>query len=138
MNLGIYLRQDELTSYIWSRHADGTVEYVSPDGCEYLGVAPRDILDFTRFIHPEDVDIRQRAMEQVKQTDKPHQFRARYLAATGEYHWFTTLLHVQKDSKNNVIRYFGLQWNIDDEKRKEDEMRSRDKVWGSVLKCRRS
>jgi hypothetical protein len=68
MNLGIYLRQDELTSYIWSRHADGTVEYVSPDGCEYLGVAPRDILDFTRFIHPEDVDIRQRAMEQVKQT----------------------------------------------------------------------
>jgi PAS domain S-box-containing protein len=27
-----------------------------------------------------------------------------------------------------------LQWNIDDEKRKEDEMRSRDNVWGSVLK----
>jgi PAS domain-containing protein len=27
-----------------------------------------------------------------------------------------------------------LQWNIDDEKRKEDEMRARDNVWGSVLK----
>jgi PAS domain S-box-containing protein len=73
-------------------------------------------------------------MERVKQTGEPQQFRARYLAATGEYHWFATFLHTQKDSKNNVIRYFGLQWNIDEEKRKEDEMRARDNVWGSVLR----
>jgi PAS domain-containing protein len=125
---------DELTRYVWSRHADGSVEYVSPDGCEYLGVAPRDIQDFTRYIHPEDVDTRQRAMERVKWTGEPQQFRARYLAATGEYHWFATLLHEQKDRNNKVIRYFGLQWNIDDEKRKEDEMRARDDVWGTVLK----
>jgi PAS domain-containing protein len=118
------VRLDELTRYIWSRRADGTLEYVSPDRCEYLGIAPRAIPDFTRFIHPEDVDIRQRAMERVKQTGEPQQFPATYLAATGEYHWLATLLHVQKDSKNNVIRYFGLQWNIDGEKRKEDEMRA--------------
>jgi PAS domain S-box-containing protein len=128
------IRLDELTRYIWSRHADGTLEYVSPDGCEYLGVAPCETPDFTRFIHPEDVDIPQRAMERVKQTGEPQHFRARYLAATGEYHWFATLLHVQKDSEDNIIRYFGLLWNIDDEKRKEDEMRARDNVWGRVLK----
>jgi PAS domain S-box-containing protein len=127
------IRLDELTRYIWSRHADGTLEYVSPDGRDYLGVAPRDEQDFTRFIHPEDVDVRQRAMQRVNQMGEPQQFRARYLAATGEYHWFATLLHAQKDSQNNVIRYFGLQWNIDDEKRREDEMRARDNVWGSVL-----
>ncbi|HEY6851521.1 MAG TPA: PAS domain-containing protein [Terracidiphilus sp.] len=80
------IRLDELSGYIWSRHADGTVEYLSPDGCQYLGIAPRDLTDFTRFVHPEDVDIRQRAMEQVKRTGEPQQFRARYLAATGEYH----------------------------------------------------
>jgi PAS domain-containing protein len=128
------IRLDELTRDIWSRQVDGTVEYLSLDGCEYLGVAPRNIADFTRFIHPEDVDIRQRAMERVKRTGESQQFRARYLAATAEYHWFATLLHVQKDSKNNVIRYFGLQWNIDDEKRKEDEMRARDNLWGASLK----
>ena len=127
-------RLDELTRYIWSRHGDGTLEYLSPDGCEYLGVAPHDVPDTTFFIHPEDVDIRRRAIELVKQTGKPQQFRARYLAATGEYHWFATRLHVQKDEQNNVLRYFGLQWNIDDDKRKEDEMRARDNVWGSVLK----
>ena len=128
------IRLDELSGYIWSRHADGTVEYLSSDGCQYLGIAPRDLTDFTRFVHPEDVDIRQRAMEQVKRTGEPQQFRARYLAATGEYHWFATLLHVQKDSKNNVIRYFGLQRNIDEEKRKEDEMLARDYLWVGVLK----
>jgi PAS domain-containing protein len=75
------IRLDELTKYVWFRHADGTVEYVSPDACEYLGVAPRDIQDFARYIHPEDVETRQRAMERAKRTGEPQQFRARYLAA---------------------------------------------------------
>jgi PAS domain S-box-containing protein len=128
------IRVDQLSKYVWSRNADGTIEYVSPDGCEYLGVSPNDIGDFTRYIHPEDVDFRQSAMNRAKQTGEPQQFRARYLSATGEYHWFSTLLHIQKDSKNRVIRYFGLQWNIDEEKLKEDGMRARDDVWETLLK----
>jgi PAS domain S-box-containing protein len=128
------VRLDELSKYVWSRNVDGTIEYVSPDGCEYLGVSPNDVRDFTRYIHPEDVDFRQRAMDRAKQTGEPQQFRARYLSATGEYHWFVTLLHSQKDSRNNVIRYFGLLWNVDEEKRKEDQMRARDDVWGTLLK----
>jgi PAS domain S-box-containing protein len=73
-------------------------------------------------------------MDRAKQTGEPQQFRARYLSGSGEYHWFSTLLHTQKDSKNRVIRYFGLQRNIDEEKRREDEMRARDDVWGTLLK----
>jgi PAS domain S-box-containing protein len=73
-------------------------------------------------------------MDQVKRTGEPQQFRARYLSATGEYHWFATLLHTQKDSRNVIIRYFGLQWGIDEQKRREDEIRARDDVWGTVLK----
>jgi PAS domain S-box-containing protein len=128
------VRLDELSKYVWSRNVDGTIEYVSPNGCEYLGVSSNDVRDFARYIHPEDVDIRQRAMDRAKQTCEPQQFRARYLSATGDYHWFATLLHTQKDSKSKVIRHFGLLWNVDEEKRKEDEMRARDHVWGTLLK----
>jgi PAS domain S-box-containing protein len=128
------VRLDELSKYVWSRNADGTIEYLSPDGCEYLGVSPNDVVDLTRFIHPEDIDFRRSAMDRAKQTGEPQQFRARYLSTTGEYHWFATLLHTQKDSKSKVIRYFGLQWDIDEEKRKQDEMRARDDVWGTLLK----
>jgi PAS domain S-box-containing protein len=128
------VRLDELSKYVWSRKADGTIEYVSPDGCEYIGVSPSDVGDFTRYIHPEDVDFHRSAMDRAKQTGEPHQFRARYLSGTGEYHWFATLLHTQKDNRSRVIRYFGLQWNVDEEKKKEDEMRARDDVWGTLLK----
>jgi PAS domain S-box-containing protein len=128
------VRPDELSKYVWSRNVDGTIEYVSPDGWEHLGVSPNDVGDFTRYIHPEDVDCLQRAMDRAKQTGEPQQCRARYLSATGEYHWFATLLHTQKDSTSKVIRYFRLLWNIDEEKRKEDEMLARDGVWGTLLK----
>ena len=119
------VRLDELSKYVWSRNADGTMEYLSPDGCEYMGISPNEVGDFARYINPADVDFRHSAMDRAKQTGEPQQFRARYLSTTGEYHWFATLLHTQKDSKSKVIRYYGLQWNIDKEKKKEDEMR----VW---------
>jgi PAS domain-containing protein len=128
------VRLDELSKYVWSRNAEGTIEYVSPDGCEYLGISLNDVGDFTRYIHPEDVDVRQSAMNRAKLTGEPQQFRARYLSGIGEYHWFATLLHSQKDNRNRVIRYFGLQWNIDEEKKREGEMRARDGVWGTLLK----
>src|ERR1700733_10515958 len=128
------VRLDELSKYVWSRNAEGTIEYVSPDGCEYLGISPNDAGDFTRYIHPEDVDARQSAMNRAKQTGEPQQFRARYLSGIGEYHWFATLLHSQKDNRNRAIRYFGLQCNIDEEKKREDEMHARDGVWGTLLK----
>src|SRR6266699_3693214 len=79
------VRLDELSKYVWSRNADGTIEYVSPDGCEYLGISSNDVGDFTRYIHPEDVDFRQSAMNRAKHTGEPQQFRARYLSGTGEY-----------------------------------------------------
>jgi PAS domain-containing protein len=122
------VRLDELSKYVWSRNADGAIEFVSPDGCEYLGVSPRDIQDVTRYIHPEDVDVRQSARNRAKQTGESQRFRARYLSRTGEYRWFATLLHTQRDSRNRVIRYFGLHWNVDEEKKREDEMRARDGV----------
>jgi TonB dependent receptor len=34
---------DELSKYVWSRSVDGTIEYVSPDGYEYLGVSPQSL-----------------------------------------------------------------------------------------------
>ena len=35
------------------------------------------------------------------------------------------LLHSQTDSFHKVVRYLGLQWNIDEHKRKEEEMGAR-------------
>jgi hypothetical protein len=39
------VRLDELSKYVWSRNADGTIEYVSPDGCEYLAISPNHVGD---------------------------------------------------------------------------------------------
>lgn len=123
---------DKLSKYVWSRKADGSLEYVSPASCEYLGVSVEEMQDFSHFIHPEDVEMRRNAMTKADLTAEPQQLRARYRSATGEYQWFATLLHTQRDSHNSVIRYFGLQWNIDEGKRKEEEMRTRDNIWQTV------
>lgn len=125
---------DKLSKYVWSRKADGSLEYVSPASCEYLGVSVEGMQDFSHFIHPEDVEVRRSAMAKAAVTGEPQQLRARYRSATGEYQWFATLLHSQRDSHNSVTRYFGLQWNIDEDTRREEEMRARNNIWEIVLK----
>lgn len=128
------VRLDELSKYVWSRHADGSIEYVSPGGYRYLGISPDYTGNFTGYIHPGDIDVRQSAMNRAKETGEPQLFRARYLARTGQYHWFSTSLHTQRDSRGGLIRYFGLLWDIDEKKRWEDDMRARDDIWGTLLK----
>jgi PAS domain S-box-containing protein len=108
---------DELSKYVWSRTAEGTMEYVSPACCDYLGLSIEEVQDFDGLIHPEDIPVRESAMRRAEATSEPQQFQARYRSAAGEYQWFTTFLHSQRDSSNNVIRYFGLLWNIDEQKR---------------------
>jgi PAS domain S-box-containing protein len=125
---------DELSKYVWSRTAEGTMEYVSPACCEYLGLSIEEMQDFAGLIHPEDIRVRDSAMRRAEATSEPQQFQARYRSADGEYQWFTTLLHTQRDSYNNVVRYFGLLWNINEQKRREEETRARDNVWETVLK----
>nr|WP_187142965.1 PAS domain-containing protein [Terriglobus albidus] len=128
------VRLAELSEYVWSRTSAGDIEYISPAGCEYLGVSMDEMQDFSRFIHPDDISERQDAMKRAQNTGEPQQFHARYRSASGKYCWFATLLHSQRDSKGAVIRYFGLQWNIDAQKRQEEEMRARDDVWKAALK----
>ena len=125
---------DKLSKYVWSRTADGNLEYVSEACCEFVGMSQAEMNDHARVIHPDDVGVRDAAMEQARATGEPQEFQARYRAASGEYQWFATLLHNQRDSRNQVIRYFGLQWNIDQQKRKEQEMRHRDNIWETASK----
>jgi len=125
---------DELSKYVWSRTAEGTMEYVSPACCKYLGLSVEGMQDFAGLIHPEDIRVCESAMRTAEATSEPQQFQARYRSAAGEYQWFTTLLHSQRDSSNSVARYFGLLWNINEQKRREEETRARDKVWETVLK----
>jgi PAS domain S-box-containing protein len=115
------VRLDELSEYVWSRTAEGSMEYVSPAFCEYLGISSKEMQDFTCFIHPEDIRIRENAMDRAKATGDPQQFQARYRSATGQYQWFTTLMRTQRDSRNRVIRFFGVHWNIDERMRREEE-----------------
>ena len=129
-----HVRLDELSKYVWSRSAGGTMEYVSPAYCEYLGLSIEQMQDIAVLIHPEDLPVRESAMKRLETTGESQQFEARYPSAAGDYQWFTTLLHIQRDSSNNVIRFFGLLWNIDEQKRREEETRARDKVWETALK----
>ncbi len=128
------VRLDELSKYVWSRTADGTMEYVSPACCEYLGLTIEEMQDFVALIHPEDIPVRESAMKRVETTGASQQFQARYRSATGEYQWFTTLLHSQRDGSNNVVRYFGLLYKVDEQKLGQEETRTRDNVWETVLK----
>jgi PAS domain S-box-containing protein len=128
------VRLDELSKYAWSGTAEGTMEYVSPAFCDYLGLAIEEVQDFVVLIHPEDIPVRESAMKRVETTGESQPFQARYRSASGEYQWFTTLLHSQRDSSNNVVRYFGLLYNVDQQELRLKDTRTRDNVWETVLK----
>ena len=104
---------EELSDHAWSCTADGTLEHASPPCRAYLGLAPGETCKFMDIVHPGDIRICEHAMERAKATAKSRQFKARYRSASGQYRWFVTLLCSQRDRSDRVIRYIGLQWNME-------------------------
>lgn len=124
---------DKLSKYVWSRTADGRLEYASDPYYEFLGVSREQINNHSCFMHSDDVHLQDEAMERARITAEPQEFQARYRAASGEYQWFTTRLHSQCDRHSQVIRYFGLQWNVDDQVRAQRALETREREAWELL-----
>ena len=123
---------DKLSTYVWSYSVDGRLEYVSEACCEFLGASRNQMDDPGRFMHPDDVVFRDTAMERARATAEPQEFQARYRAASGGYRWFAALLYSQRDAGNRIIRYFGLQWDIDERKKAEEQLRERGELFRKI------
>ncbi|MGC1269453.1 MAG: PAS domain-containing protein, partial [Croceibacterium sp.] len=115
---------DSLPVLAWSAKPDGSADFVNQSWTDYVGASAEQILDwgFLKFYHPDDIP----SMVEIWKRDLAHSDRTslkgRIRGADGNYRWFYFSGRKVTDV-NGVVRWFGVNVDIDDLQRAQDALR---------------
>lgn len=109
---------------VWIARTDGSIEYINSHIHQYRGFAHTDdgSWDWTRLIHPDDLERTQQAWQHVQQQKGTYQIEHRLQCRDGSYRWSQTRAVPSLSTDGQVLRWFGTTTDIDDLKRNEERL----------------
>jgi two-component system CheB/CheR fusion protein len=113
---------------LFTRDANGCIEYVSPRFYELTGLTPNSGgSDWAAAIHPDDCEnVRTRWLDSVR-TKEPFQAKFRLRSAEGGYPWFQVRARPIYDGGNSASKWFGTCSDIDELVRIQDALEEGDR-----------
>ncbi len=118
---------DTFPGFVWSGNSEGSIYYVNKKGLEFTGYSLEEVkkLNFltSGFIHPDDRQRILKERDNIFASGKPGEFQTRLRRFDGEYFWFIHFLSPLFDGNNNITAWWGVNFNINERKKTEDELR---------------
>lgn len=112
---------DTIPGFVWSTTPDGTVDFLNKGWCDYTGVSMAEALriGWERSVHPDDYDGLMRYWRGPLETGSPGEYECRHRRFDGAYRWFVGRAIPLRNHAGAIVRWFGLNTDIDDRKRAE-------------------
>jgi PAS domain S-box-containing protein len=109
----------------WSTTPDGAAEFFNQHYLEYVGLTAEQASGWgwTAAIHPEDVDGLAATWQGCLRDGAPGLAEARMRRHDGEYRWFLFRTSPLRDESGAIVRWYGVNADIEDRKRAEEELR---------------
>lgn len=111
---------------IWTALPDGRLDYVTQRLAQYFGLPAEQLLrdGWRDVVHPDDLpDVGARWTHSLS-TGEPYEVEFRLRAADGSYRWHLGRAQAQLDEQGAIVRWFGTNTEIDDQKIAQQAMRS--------------
>jgi len=120
---------DEIPALAWSCLPDGSGKFLNKQWLDYTGLSTEAApgLHWESVVHPDDLENLMNAWRHHLASAEPIEVEARLRRFDGEYRWFLFRAIPIRDVRNNVIRWYGTNTDIDDRKQMEARLQ-REKV----------
>ncbi len=121
---------DTIPTMAWTLEPDGTVDFVNQRWLDYTGIPLEEPL---RIIHPEDLP---RVMEKWRASmseGKPSEDEMRLQRADGEYRWFLVRSAPLHDEQGNLVKWYGVSIDIEDNKQLGNALRESERRYLSLF-----
>ena len=109
----------------WRSDAEGNITYWSQRFLDYAGSTPEKIVGygFMDYIHPDDRDRVMEVWTGLLQSGTPGESETRIRRSDGVYRWFLWRANPFFDSAGNLTQWFGINVDIENRKRAEENLR---------------
>lgn len=116
---------DTIPTLAWSAHPDGAADFFNQYYLDYLGVSADQLRDWgwTDAVHPDDLNGLAAAWQRIMASGAAGEAEARLRRHDGEYRWFLFRTNPLRDESGAIVRWYGVNTDIEDRKRAEVELR---------------
>ena len=109
---------------VWTAKPDGLLDYVNGRTLEYFGKSNEDLLEesWMNVVHPEDLIICLERWQHSLETGNIYDTEFRLRRHDGVYRWHRALATAGLDSNGQIIKWFGTNTDIHDQKTAEEKL----------------
>jgi formate hydrogenlyase transcriptional activator len=106
---------------VWSDNKDGN-DFCNQRVLEYLGIPPEKVaaFDWKSGLHPDDAARVAQKWESAVASGTMYEVEKRLRVADGTYRWFQTRALPFRDQQGEIVRWYGVDTDIEDLKRAEE------------------
>jgi PAS domain S-box-containing protein len=116
---------NSIPALAWSARPDGSADFFNQHYLEFVGLSAEQVKnwDWTVAVHPDDLNRLAGSWHSIMSSGKQGESEARLRRFDGEYRWFLFRADPLRDESGNIVRWFGINTDIEDRKRAEDALR---------------
>ncbi|MBB6143024.1 formate hydrogenlyase transcriptional activator [Silvibacterium bohemicum] len=127
------LTLEVLPGLVWTMLPNGTVDFCNEQILSYCGKTLDQLQDLTCVWHPDEIEEKVGQLRRFLASGTPNEDEFRLLRHDGIYRWHQCRVRPLRDEAGEIIRWYGLLWDIDERKQAEEE---RGKAFDEVRKLR--
>jgi len=116
---------DAVLTIAWSALPDGSLDFVNQRFREYTGLSSDQLTgwEWKSVVHPDDIEKLGTWWQDVRQSQEAGTTEKRLRRFDGAYRWFRIAAAPVHDEQANLVRWCGINTDIDDLKRSEQKFR---------------
>jgi len=121
----LQLMVDTIPALAWSTLPDGTTDFFNQHYLDFIGLSEEQASGWgwTAAVHPEDMNDLAETWQRIMASAAPGEAEARLRRQDGEYRWFLFRANPLRDETGAIVRWYGVNTDIEDRKRAEVELR---------------
>ncbi|QRK13046.1 PAS domain-containing protein [Archangium violaceum] len=106
---------------IWTSRPNGELDYISRRGFEDSGMVPGDPSLWPKAVHPDDLPRLMERWQHSLRTGEPYEIDVRiWRKSDGAWRWHLVRALPTRDARGRVVRWFGTNADIDDQRRAQE------------------
>src|SRR5262245_26484904 len=113
---------DTIPALAWSANPDGSAEFFNRRWLEYAGLSLEEARDWgwTAAVHADDLNRLADYWRSILASGEPGEIESRLRRFDGVYRWFLFRANPLRDESGNIIKWYGINTDIEDRKRAEE------------------
>jgi PAS domain S-box-containing protein len=116
---------DTIPALAWSARPDGSARFFSQHYLDFMGLSAEQASDWgwTVAVHPDDMNGLAATWQRIMASEALGEAEARLHRRDGEYRWFLFRANPLRDESGAIVKWYGVNTDIEDRKQAEDALR---------------